>query len=901
MILMFVYFLFLIVNVNAAAEFPSGGTLQDQEEWISNNVDDFDPSNFLQVEAFRSAYENEVIRIINNNHRETIKNYLINQGTVELEDRGILEDYISFQIPGRIGVDLIKGKGISLTEENGVILLVSDDGQKHDIVNIGNILNLDKIESLEDGTIRLCFDNLCDNSISLKDTTLVQDTFGRLTLGDGTQFSLKENFGDLFIDGQKISCLSVKCSFSIGFLGFELNQNGFFQSAGINRFSVVDGKVEVGGDIISGSFEFSANAQRGGIDFTKKINLRAFLREGEIRLVNSFVETNTEAYGRVLVGTGPGERATSGGIRNVIACLGCGTDFIKHREQYGGYVDIKETFEGCFEFGTCGNFDSEIKGRVYVEFQKDASHFGFFEGLLLTYENRDFDESGFKLKSCEGCESGRVGLQFLNGNQLMIFNEIDENGRSFSVLRVNPVLSFEGEYSRDIYLIDDTGETKKTFIAKPDGTISYDTVTPQDIEDYREFSRLDSVRSSKALVILDKIPEESQKDFVQFVGAMKDGVDGHLVLAGEIQIRGIKIYPFGEGNYIAVRNLEVIRLLDEGIISIDDLIELSEANREVVVFERTKILKDVARAFVPESAGQIAFDIVTEIVTAGLGKPIGIGIAAITRSVSRDAVRKHLLRTVGDVDDFLLAGTRVSRSASDTTSNALRGNKEKIFDCLSSQNCIDNLKDNLVLSPLQSSVPGLYSPSIKDTMTNYMGDLARQLDIPLEELVLVGSNTKLIRGNKEVYPFLVQRFNPQTGEKVNVGFLDLYLGRFEVNDVGEIILATAKAEIITDVAALRRIEALGLSDYAFEGGFSFKFASTVGGKQRELEGAAMFRRIPGEGSPGAGGSLRDFENAIEQLDPPLSGLEKAQALALQIISNVVYLRVKNQKVSKLSD
>ncbi|MEK6842470.1 MAG: hypothetical protein AABX84_01530 [Nanoarchaeota archaeon] len=316
-----ILFLLVLLNGVSAADFPANGTDAEKQNWVLD-PDNFNPEDKTQKDIFLQAYKDKKIDLRNAEHKKAVEKYLTNQRVISLDDRKMLNDFVKYYTLDK-SVDLSKGQGISLKKENNNIFLVSSDGQKHNLDSF-NSLELKKIFSRDDGTIELCFDDVCDNSIHLKDNTITKDPLERLVLGDGTILGLKEKFGKLSIEGNKMSCSSQTCAFSIGLMDFNLNSQGKFENLGANKFSVVDGKTKIGENLLSGSYEFTTDAKKTGIDFNKNINLRTFSREGQPILLNSFIQVNNEKYGLVEVGT-----ISEKTISNVIACFDC-RDFIKH-------------------------------------------------------------------------------------------------------------------------------------------------------------------------------------------------------------------------------------------------------------------------------------------------------------------------------------------------------------------------------------------------------------------------------------------------------------------------------------------------------------------------------------------------------------------------------------------
>lgn len=412
----------------AVSPYPTSGTSGEQQTWILSNPDNFDPEDSSQAEAFVQAYDAGKINLNDKNQRGLVQKYLFSKDAIALEDRNILDDFLSYKLKG-VKVDLKKGEGISFYEKDGKLFLGSGDGQEHDLDEL-NFLNiqgrkLEKVQSHDDGTIELFYG---ENSIHLKDAVLSKNKFGDLVFGSEV-LKLGENFGKLILDGSNAAVLCTDkylCRFSLGGMNVELNSNGAFYDLGNNRFSMVDGTTRIGKDLIAGSSEFSTNSQQSGIDFNKKIELRKFSPDSATGFKSSFVKVDSNIFGNVAVNSGKAEKS-------VIACFGCG-DFT-NKNDYDGYAYLKkQTNSKCL--ANCGkNFNAELKGFAATKFENDVIHQGFDKNLLVSYD----DSAGtFKLNSCEGCGVGKgsiVGAQAINENFMTIRNEFYDDNHKISQLR----------------------------------------------------------------------------------------------------------------------------------------------------------------------------------------------------------------------------------------------------------------------------------------------------------------------------------------------------------------------------------------------------------------------------------------------------------------------------------
>ncbi len=695
------------MNGISAIAFPSNGNDTEKQKWILDNPDD--------------------INLRDSEQKKTVENYLINQKTFSFGDKKMLGNLVEYYTLDKINVDLSKGQGILLKKEGNNLFLISSDGQKHDLVGF-NSLNiqgrkLEKIQSRDDGTIELSFG---EDSIHLKDNTLKTDTFGGLILGDGTVLGLKDKFGKLDISGNSMKCFSAKCSFSLGFMENELNQNGVFNNLGNNRFSVVDGKTKIGGSEFSGNFDFSTDKDRKKIDFSRKINLGK-IKDG-IKNVDSFVKVDSEIYGKTQIGSTLGEK--------VIACFTC-ADFVKTGEKYDGYVDLKRTKEK--EFG------AEIMGKVGVKFEDDASHNGFDKNLLLTYDSNP-NEATFKLKSCEGCADGGVGLNTLNGQPFQIRNE---NGE-FGVRQLNPAFPITEDYSRKFYLTDTDAEGfGKIYSVSDKSAISIEKIDSKSFYDYQEYRKMVEQRESKKSAIDEKLSKSDKIAFASFVEDMKFGKDGEIVLAGETPSLGGKPYPFGEGNYISIRDAKISKCIDEGKCNLQEIADLGKINREVAVLEKEKKLNALTLAMIEASSIQRPEDAL--VLAFG-----GVGSFAKAATSARGVFR------AGSASEALMAAGKTGVYGADAMLFGFAGVKPGV---------ISKFDEALSVLPKtfdeaeKVAVPvNRGRPAYLDSLA---GNLAEKTGLPAEEIKAVGLGNKFFTGGKGNEPLDVVAFvhtNPATGE-----------------------------------------------------------------------------------------------------------------------------------------
>lgn len=575
----------LSINLNAA-DFPSSGTDEEKQKWILDNPDNIDLRDLEQ--------------------KETVENYLVNQGTISANnDRKFLEDLMRYHTLDKVQIDLSKGQGISLKKEDNNLFLVSSDNQKWNL-DVFNSLSigekkLDKIQSRDDGTIDLFFG---EDSIHLKDNVIKTDTFGRLILNDGTILGLKNGFGKLDVQENSIGCLSVKCIYSIGFMEFELKQNGIFNNLGGNRFSVLDGKMKIGNSLLSGNFELSTDKDRknlGDKAAIGKINDKA-------KNIDSSIQTDSKDYGKTEIRSSSSDK--------VIACFDC-TDFIKHVEKYDGYVHLKKS-ELCYaDFVSCENlFSSEIKGKVGVKFQNDAGHLGTDRNLLLTFDSSP-SQAGFKLQSCDGCKEGEVAFLDLNGQPFRIKNKIEEGKQNFDIIQMNPAFPITEDYTRNINIINEKGDVTNVYSVRSDSFVAMEKVTQDEIDEYKKYRDLAEKRAAAGLNIINKLSENDKTAFSLFVEDMKTGRDGNIPVIGEYipreNERIIQLQP--QGRFMVIRNPEIIKMIDSGKISVNELILFGEYNNKVIAYENTKrfneITKIIFKSLVPESLEEVTFNVAT--------------------------------------------------------------------------------------------------------------------------------------------------------------------------------------------------------------------------------------------------------------------------------------------------
>lgn len=531
--------------------------------------------------------------------REAVENYLIEQENIDNpEDRRLLNALLSRKLI--VEVDLSKGEGISLAKDGESLFLVSSDGQKHDISSVKEkIPDLKRIESRDDGTIVFISEN---STIHLKDTTLDQ----------WENFNF--NSGSIGLDGSNgITCNEKSCQFSIRGMDVDLNQNGLFRDLGNNRFSVIDGTVKIQGDLLAGSYEFSTNQLRDRIDFDKKINLMTFVEEDKHLLSGSSIQVNNDRFRKVEIATASPLKKT---ISNVIVCFEC-RDFIKHVEQYDGYIDIDDVREG-------GIFNAEIKGKISTKFEDDVHHVGFDKNLLLTYDNSNQDEGVFRLKSCEGCEDNKpIGLQILNGNPFQIRNEFDDGKRSFGIRQLNPPFPIIKEYSRNFYIIDETTETANMYLIKNEGPIIMERIDQGVLDEYISYNNLINTRESKINNFCNGLSSSECEIFREFADNMKKGLDGVTPCP-----QGIGTPILGEkGRCISIKNSEIIDLIDHGKINKEEITSLASLNYDITSYERNKVFKEILISLLPQTAE----DVVLNVGTGGLGE-LTMGVVALTRA-----------------------------------------------------------------------------------------------------------------------------------------------------------------------------------------------------------------------------------------------------------------------------
>lgn len=850
-IILFAVMSFLILNlfsnVNAVIGFPADGSGEEQQSWILNNPDNFSPDNNLQKQAFLQVYENKIIDLRDAAHKNLVEKYLTSyQNNIPFEERKILEDFIEYYTLDKIQIDLSKGRGISLKKEGNNLFLVSSDGMKHDIIGFNSLdiseKKLEKIQSRDDGTIELCFDALCDNSIHLKDNTIKKDFSGRFVLNDGTILELKNSFGNLDIDGNRFSCFAKTCSFAIGLMNTELNQNGVFEALGENRFSVIDGKIKLGENILSGSYEFSTNKLKTGIDFSKNINLRSFLRENEERLTDSFIQTNTENYGKVEIRTN--SLFSDKTISNVIACFDC-SDFVKHLGQYEGYIDLRKQTQGLF--------NAEIKGKLTTKFEDDAEHFGNDENLLLTFESNP-NQAQFKLQSCEGCTEERVGSQVLNGKKFDIFSDEDGDEQRFNVLEDWFFSDEEGDYSRKIYLIDNPGEVKGTYLIDSDGTITIDKVTRQDIDDHKEYKILTGKRAEKGLNIFENLDEEEQKAFLSFFEEMSDGRDGEIIkigkirrdgtVAGKISYTGEQFYAIGNGEYVAIQDKNIIKLLDEGKISLSELAELGRANRDIGSFEAVKTIRTIVEAFSPQTPEEIAMNLVL----GGAGRVERVGLA-----IKNAGTELRALRAAANTGEMgavaMMAGGRTASKEIATISKL-----ENAFSPYRVSKADDFAKIEGVTQQGREAFINDVQNKLAEKLKEARGDLSS------DEFLVKGLRGQITEEGKE----LVTPRNLLGGNQDALFFLDrnerplfmasIYSTKQEAEEAKNILIA---------------MEKLGVGrGYRYKAGFKVDYQPGTGG-----EGYMVVRELPIDSlhvKPEV--AFEQFQKQVENLEP-----EKARA------------------------
>ena len=707
-----ILFLFVFINGVSAVGFPASGNDTEKQKWILDNPEDID---------LRDAEQ-----------KKTVENYLDKKIISSANDRKMLENLVKYNTLDRIQIDLSKGNGILLTKENNNLFLVSSDGQKHDLVGF-NSLNiqgkkLEKIQSRDDGTIELSFG---EDSIHLKDNTLKTDTFGRLILIDGTVLGLKNKFGNLEISKNSMKCSSTKCFFSIGFMENELNRDGVFNNLGNNRFYVLDGKTKIGGNEFSGNFDFSTDKDRKKIDFTRKINLGE-IREGA-KDVDSFIRVDSEDYGKVEIGSFKGEK--------VIACFTC-ADFVKTGEKYDGYVDLH------IQKGSPGSFymlNSEIKGKVKLGFEDDVSYVGFDKNLLLTYVQ--FSKEGvFRLKSCEGCIDGGVGLHTLNEQPLQIRNE---DGK-FSVIQLNPAFPITADYYRKFYLTDSNAQgTGNVYSVSDTSAVSIEKIDTESWLDYQEYKRMVEQRESKKSAIDGKLSDSDKSAFASFVEDMQFGKDGEIVLAGETPSLGGKPYPLGEGNYISIRNTDVVKCIDEERCDLQDFADLGKINRDAIVLEKEKKLNALGLALIeslsiqrPEDALVLAFG--------------GVGPFAKTAANAKGIFR------AGSATDALLAAGKTGLYGADAMLFGFAGVKP---------GTVSKFDDALSVLPKTFDEAEKVTVPVNRGRQAYLDSLAVNLaettGLPADEIKAIGLGNKFFTTGKGKEPLDIVAYvhqNPATGE-----------------------------------------------------------------------------------------------------------------------------------------
>ncbi len=577
-----IFFALILTNValvkSDSVPYPVNGSVAEQGAWITSNPDKFNPNDESQKKAFAQTYKDNKIDLNNPSQREAVEKYLTRyQESVSLEDRKMLNELVSYYT-GDVKVSLDRGENINLVKEGDKLFLISSDGEKHDFTAYGSYQiggkKLEKITSKEDGTIELGFG---ENSISLKDTTLLRDEFGNFLLADGSVLDFGNNFGKILLDGNKINCASKLCYFSVGEMNVELNSFGTFQGLGNNRFSVVDGTTRIGKNILAGSHEFTTNPENSEINFDNRIELRKFPGQNK-DMKNSFLRLKESEFGNIDVNTGTAEK-------KVAACFEC-NDLTKSAE-YDGIVSLKKESSICAT-GDCKNaFTAEIENKIAVKFENDVSHQGF-DKLKVSYNNLGYDANNnlkafFRLEGCEGCKVGEgqiAGVQTINGKWFSIGNEYYDDKNKMPQLRY-----------KHIHLASQFVPYYKYIVANDEG------ITFSDADIYSASMSEDFLRTGKfkSTQLLERdFGSKSVKQYLEKYYA--DRSSGNPVEIGiktnqllrtinnreeyQRQIYVVDDTAFNldsKGNVVSIQNLYVVN--SDGSVVIDQLNNLGEYNK----------------------------------------------------------------------------------------------------------------------------------------------------------------------------------------------------------------------------------------------------------------------------------------------------------------------------------
>lgn len=700
--------------------------------------------NSFLISAVFEEFHSEEFDSNNRTQREIVENYLIELEDLDDQtDRKLAEDLLSRKLTG-VEVDLSVGRSISLIKEEGILFLVSGDGQKHDVLSYKKEYpDLLKIVSFEDGSIKLIRET---NTVHLKDTTLDQ--------WSNFDFEL----GNIILDGGRgrIICEEISCKFSLSGININLNQEGFFENLGGDRFSVVDGTTITKEAVLTGSYEFSTNKIGDRINFNKKINLRTFSREGELKLADSTIETKTDKYGKVVISTASAFNEKT--LSRVIVCFDC-NNFVKHVEQYSGYVDLDALGEG--------KFIAEIKGKSFVSFEDDVSHNGFSENLLLTYENSALTEAIFRLKSCEGCgDDESVGLQLINGHPFRIINEFDEKGKQgFGIKKFNPAFPINKDFSRNIYIIDETAESAELYLINPgiSKPVIIEVIDQELLDEYLSYGRISNEREIKINGICNKLSSSECSKFSSFANNLRIGNDGNFnyPTLGEDSCEEVGTISLKQGGCMVVQDPEIIKLINEGKISNEDLISLGEINNEVRRYENIEKFKTLITAFLPNSEGELLFNIATggstKFAMAGMALTRARNVVSVAKAVSSLGVRGTGAALVG-------------------YSGANLGAVSKLDDVITTTFKPQNFDDITDIG----KVP--YNPNTQAKL--YLNNLASKVSgatgIPPNELHIVTLDNKPLNlglKNEKTRVLAFFRVDPETGIKTSLGTGFLHTGR----------------------------------------------------------------------------------------------------------------------------